>query len=674
MNCRIVIVLMFLVLWMKPVLALMGTVPDDNLVKKGEYIARLGDCVACHTSKDGKSMAGGLAFTTPMGVMYSTNITPDVKTGIGRYTFEQFDRAIRQGVAADGHNLYPSMPYTSFAKIGPEDMRALYAYMMQGVQPVYQENLENRMKWPFSMRFGIKFWNMFFLDDTPYKVDGTQSPQWNRGAYIVQGLGHCGSCHTPRGIVMQEKALSQEGDSGHYYLAGASIEGWHAVSLRNYWKPTEMEQFLKVGHNSHATAYGAMTDVIHFSTQGFSDADLAAVSTYLSTLPPDRQTEVIKPKPTKVALDNDLYKTRGGLGYVQFCSSCHGVDGLGVDYLFPPLASNSSVLSKDPTSVIHVVLSGGKSAETQQEKRAYGMPSFSGLSNQELSEIISFLRTQWGNQSDLVSGEEIQTVRDQIPQEPTPLTKFVTPRFADMLSRPNADQLIYGMRLLANTKYLLPNYVGNSLNCNNCHLNGGTVGLGAPYVGVSAQFPSYRPRSGRVIDFKDRVNSCFQRSMNGHVLDKGSKEMLAMIAYMENMKTDAKPGQPIPGRGVGKISQTIIPNLINGFKIYKDQCAVCHGNHGEGKKKGDGQYVFPPLWGLQSFNLGAGMARTYTAAAFVKNNMPISNTLKFPLGQGGLTDQQAVDVAEYFTHMPRPDFAKKSGDWPHGGKPNDSRY
>ncbi len=215
------------------------------------------------------------------------------------------------------------------------------------------------------------------------------------------------------------------------------------------------------------------------------------------------------------------------------------------------------------------------------------------------------------------------------------------------------------MRLMAETKAMLPDNVGDELTCNSCHLNGGTVALGSPYVGISALFPSYQPRAGKVIDFKQRVNGCLTRSMNGKPLDPDSKAMLAMVAYMNNMTSNAKPGQPIPGRGVGKISKSIIPNVNDGKQVYEDQCAACHGENGEGMKRADGSYVFPPLWGAQSFNIGAGIAKTYTAAAFVKNNMPISNTLKFPLGQGGLTDQQAVDVAEYFTHMPRPDFPAK---------------
>lgn len=650
-----------------------NTQPDDQ-VKRGEYLAHLGDCIACHTAKEGKPMAGGLEFSTPFGTIHSTNITPDVKTGIGGYSFEQFDRAMREGVAADGHNLYPAMPYPSFAKVTASDMQALYAYVMHGVAPVAKPNLENNMQWPFSMRFGLKFWNAVFLDDAPFKTAPSKSPEWNRGAYIVQGLGHCGSCHTPRGIAFQEKTMSQDGEKGKDFLAGSTVEAWHAVNLRNQWTESEVAKFLKVGHNSHATAYGTMTEVVHFSTQHLSDSDLAATGAYLSALPPNAESNAIKPKPLLNAPDNELYKTRGGLGYVQFCSTCHQVDGRGVDNLFPPLADNSSVQSKDPTSVIHVVLSGWKSAETEQSKRAFSMPNYSNLSDQEIAEIVSFVRTKWGNQGDPVSADEIRKVRKEIALQPAEPSKFAVPRFTAMLSSPNADQLIYGMQLMAETKAMLPDNVGDVLNCNSCHLNAGTVAHASPYVGVAALFPSYAPRAGKIIDFKERVNGCFRRSMNGKPLGKDTKEMLAMVAYMDNLKSDAKPGQPIPGRGVGKISKNIVPNVSNGKQIYKDQCAVCHGDNGEGIKRANGSYVFPPLWGKQSFNIGAGIAKTYTAAAFVKSNMPIANTRSFPLGQGGLTDQQAVDVAEYFTHMPRPDFRDKVKDWPKGDKPTDSRY
>jgi thiosulfate dehydrogenase len=200
------------------------------------------------------------------------------------------------------------------------------------------------------------------------------------------------------------------------------------------------------------------------------------------------------------------------------------------------------------------------------------------------------------------------------------------------------------------------------------------VADGSPFVGVSAFFPSYAPRAGRVITLEDRINGCFLRSMNGKPLDKDSADMKAMVAYFDWMTNATKPDDKVAGRGVGKIDPAIKPNSDNGKQVYAAQCAVCHGKDGEGLKQADGKLLFPPLWGDASFNIGAGMARTYTAAAFVKRNMPIGFHDKFPLGQGGLSDQDAVDVAEYFTHQPRPDFPGKINDWPKDKRPADARY
>jgi thiosulfate dehydrogenase len=243
-----------------------------------------------------------------------------------------------------------------------------------------------------------------------------------------------------------------------------------------------------------------------------------------------------------------------------------------------------------------------------------------------------------------------------------------------MLKQPNASQLVRGMRLHMETRDLLPRHVGNQLNCASCHLNAGTVADGSPFVGVSAFFPSYAPRAGRIISLEDRINGCFRRSMNGKPLPVDSADMKAMVAYFDWMKGATKPEDKVPGRGVGKIDRTLKADPVNGKQIYAQQCAVCHGDNGEGLKRADGRMIYPPLWGEQSFNIGAGMARTYTAAAFVKRNMPIGFHGKFPLGQGGLSDQEALDVAEYFSHQPRPDFPDKVKDWPKDKKPDDARY
>lgn len=651
-----------------------ASLPQD--ISRGEYVARLGDCIACHTAPGGKPMAGGLELKTPLGSLHSTNITPDAQTGIGGYTFEQFDRAMRRGIAADGHNLYPAMPYPSYAKMTQEDMRALFAYLTKGVPAVKQPNKPNEMPWPFSMRWGLALWNMAFLDTTPFQPDSGKDAVWNRGAYLVQGLGHCGACHTPRGIGFQEKAMSHEGARGKHFLAGETVEGWRAPSLRNLWTVPDTVQMLKTGQNRFGSVSGTMVEVIHHSTQYFSDADLTAIATYLKSLPPGEGelAPSTGPGPAAVAgVPPKLYTTAGGLGYLQFCADCHRPEGSGVPGIFPALAQNASVASAPSETLLHVTLTGWKTAQTAAYPRVWTMPAFARLSDQEIAEILSFVREAWGNQAAPVSAAAVKAARAALAPKLDSST-FETPRLARMLARPNADQLVRGMRLHLETKDLLPQNVGNQLNCSSCHLNAGTVADGSPFVGVSAFFPSYAPRAGRVISLEDRINGCFLRSMNGKPIPAESADMKAMVAYFDWMKGETKPQDKVAGRGVGKVDPKIVPNVGNGKKIYADQCAACHGADGEGLRAADGRMIYPPLWGDQSFNIGAGMARTYTAAAFVKRNMPIGMHEKFPLGQGGLTDQEAVDVAEYFTHQPRPDFAPKVKDWPKDPRPADARY
>ena len=335
----------------------------SELVKRGEYVARLGDCIACHSTPNGKLMGGGLELKTPFGSIYSTNITPDSKTGIGKYSFEQFDRAMRKGVAADGRNLYSAMPYPSYAKMKEEDMRALYAYLTQGIAPVNQPNKPSEMSWPFSMRWGLSLWNWAFLDNTPFKPDATQNAAWNRGAYLVQGLGHCGACHTPRGIAFQEKTMTQEGSNGKLYLAGETVEAWRALSLRNLWTVEDTVVLLKTGQNRFGNVSGNMVDVIHNSTQHFNNDDLTAIAAYLKSLPPGEKDLPMPSVPINLATPTSptkLFTTRGGLGYVQFCADCHRQDGAGVKEIFPSLAQNPSVTSPNPLTLLHITLTGWK--------------------------------------------------------------------------------------------------------------------------------------------------------------------------------------------------------------------------------------------------------------------------------------------------------------------------
>ena len=247
-----------------------------------------------------------------------------------------------------------------------------------------------------------------------------------------------------------------------------------------------------------------------------------------------------------------------------------------------------------------------------------------------------------------------------------PVAEFKPPPDSSIPSGPKGTAIRAGKLLLSETHQRLPGNVGNGLNCTNCHMAGGTTANSSPWVGIWGVFPEYRSRSGKVISLQERVNDCFERSMNGKALAYNSLEMNNILAYMQWLSTDVPTGTSVKGRGFGPIDQQIKPDLKHGQQVFATKCVSCHGAEGLGTKNPAGGYVLPPLWGKDSFNDGAGMARTYTAAAFVKHNMP--------LGQGGtLTDQEAVDVAEFFTHQPRPDYPGKAKDWPKGDRPKDAR-
>lgn len=252
---------------------------------------------------------------------------------------------------------------------------------------------------------------------------------------------------------------------------------------------------------------------------------------------------------------------------------------------------------------------------------------------------------------------------------------YVMPQDTAILDEPNAEEIIYGKRLLNETKRLLPEHVGAQMNCNSCHIAQGKIPLGDPYINSYNFYPRVMPRAGKEVDLEARINGCFKRSMNGKPLDREGPEMKAMMAYMKWLAQNTPKDQKVDINNAGEVDTTLVGDPVRGEKIYYAQCATCHGDNGEGIKDVRGDIVFPPLWGDESFNIGAGMARTYKAAAFVKYNMPMGIQTQGLWGHGNvLSDQDAVDVAEFFTHKPRPDFAGKVNDWPTAKKPKDARY
>lgn len=252
---------------------------------------------------------------------------------------------------------------------------------------------------------------------------------------------------------------------------------------------------------------------------------------------------------------------------------------------------------------------------------------------------------------------------------------YVLPQDTSILNEPNAEQIFYGKRLLNETKRLLPEHVGAAMNCNSRHISQGKIPLGDPYINSYNFYPRVMPRSGKEVDLEGRINGCFMRSMNGKPLPRESEEMQAMVAYMKWLSQSTPKNQKVAISNAGEVDTSLVADTARGEQIYYAQCATCHGDNGEGMKDSRGDIVFPPLWGDESFNIGAGMARTYKAAAFVKYNMPMGIQTKGLWGHGNvLTDQDAVDVSEFFAHKPRPDFPGKVNDWPTGNKPKDARY
>lgn len=407
------------------------------LVARGAYLARAGDCVACHTASGGKPFAGGLKFDTPIGAIYSTNITPDPQTGLGGWTLEDFDRAVRAGVRKNGDTLYPAMPYPSYARLTGDDVKALYAYFMQGVAPVRQPNRAVDIVWPLSMRWPLGFWRKLYAPaPKPFDATAYADPVVARGAYLVQGLGHCGACHTPRAPTIQERALT-DADGPDFLAGGAAIDGWVPTSLRGEtrtglgtWSEAEIVQFLKTGRTSRTAAFGGMTDVVGHSMQHMTDGDLTAIARYTKTLAPRVQGEtpyVYDGAVTEALRSGDVGKA-GAAVYRDNCMACHRSDGHGYTRVFPALGGNPVVQGDDPTSLIHVVLEGSALQGTHTAPSTFTMPPFGWrLSDQEVADVANFVRTSWGNIGSPVSAAQVAKVRKAVPAtrpEPPPGARF----------------------------------------------------------------------------------------------------------------------------------------------------------------------------------------------------------------------------------------------------------
>ncbi|GBR50850.1 gluconate 2-dehydrogenase, cytochrome c subunit [Neokomagataea thailandica NBRC 106555] len=402
--------------------------PDPSLIEEGRYVAAASDCSACHTVHGKEEYTGGMPFALPMGTIHSTNITPDREHGIGNYSEADFARAIRYGIRKDGSTLYPAMPYPSYARMTDKDMHALYVYFHYGVKASSEQPPRNTIPWPLSMRWPLVFWRTIFSPSPAKVLDTTKplvdDPVLARGAYLVEGPGHCGACHSPRGLAMQEKALTaQDGDA--YLSGGAAVDGWIPPSLRAddrtglaRWSEDDIATFLATGRNKKGSAFGSMTPAIMHGTQNLSPEDLHAIAHYLHHLGPSRLAE--KPWVYDPKVANDLKQghatARGAMLYINNCAACHKTDGSGYPDVFPPLAGNPVVMTKDPASLVHIVQSGATLPAMHKAPSALTMPSFEGhLSDQEIADVVTFIRQSWGNDAAPVSRRDVEKLKKTMP-------------------------------------------------------------------------------------------------------------------------------------------------------------------------------------------------------------------------------------------------------------------
>jgi mono/diheme cytochrome c family protein len=381
---------------------------DANLVERGRYLAVAGDCAACHTAPGKAPFAGGVAIASPLGTIHSTNITPSRTHGIGAWTLAQFGQALRAGVRADGSHLYPAMPYTAYAKVSDADTAALYAYFMRGVAPADTAPPPTRLPFPFNVRLSMGVWNWLYLDDKPFAPDRARSAEWNRGAYLVQGLAHCATCHTPRNFLMAEQP--------HRYLQGASLGSWYAPDItpgKAGWDRAALVAYLRTGHAGNgATAAGPMLEAIDKSFSKMAPQDIAAIATYLHELPPGSRQAIRPAAPPEVGPlpRGDVSEMAGRIGagerlYRNNCASCHAVDGDGMRGL-PALRNHAVLKTPSADNVAMAVLEGVWPEEGQ------GMPGFAAeLSDQEVADIGNYVMATFGNSKVALDARRVGELR-----------------------------------------------------------------------------------------------------------------------------------------------------------------------------------------------------------------------------------------------------------------------
>ncbi len=380
-------------------------VQDFTQIKRGSYLTVVGDCAACHTLPgSGHAFAGGRPIETPFGELVAPNITPDPQTGIGAWTDDEFVNALTKGTSRNGTHLYPAMPYTYYTKVTRDDALAIRAYL-NTVPAVRNDVRSNHLPFPLDIRASMIVWDALFFKPGEFHPVAGKSAEWNRGAYLAEGLGHCGMCHTPKNFL--------GGDETGKSLEGYALQGWFAPDITNDprrglggWSVAEVVAYLKTGHNRSSAATGLMAETLNLSTSHMSEADLRAIAIYLKD-----QTPQDHPAGTPTAADQTTMKV-GAKIYADECSGCHTPNGKGIPGLFPSLDGSPVVQQNDATTLMHIVLRGARSVGTEQAPTAPAMPEFGWLlRDDQVAAVLSYIRNAWGNAARSVSADEVGKAR-----------------------------------------------------------------------------------------------------------------------------------------------------------------------------------------------------------------------------------------------------------------------
>lgn len=387
-----------------------GMAASQDPVERGLYVATAGNCLACHTTQGGNSFAGGVAFHTDFGIIYSTNITSDPDAGIGGWTEDQFIRAMQDGVSADGSNLYPAFPYPSFTKVSESDLKDLFAFL-QSTSPSSYTPPENDMGFPFNQRALMGIWNALFFEPARFAPDDSKSEKWNRGAYLVEGLGHCGTCHTPRNSLGGKQSdLALSGGTYNDKVEEDQVRPWAASNITPapdglaIWTEDDIAKYLKTGHNRRGGTFGPMNEVITLSTSQLSMSDVQSIAHYLATLEPINRAESYEMDPADFRA--------GELIYTIHCGTCHLPTGLGDPSIGPPLAGSSVVQAEDPATLINVIIYGAEVPAPAPPDAWKSMEAFGDkLDDDEIALLSTYMRFNWENRGEPVTEADVSKQR-----------------------------------------------------------------------------------------------------------------------------------------------------------------------------------------------------------------------------------------------------------------------